>query len=200
MKGAYISYPATIESVNDGGGCNDISVDIKIMIQPYEQDVERGYLDTENPIIKQVPLMYISTARHAITVPVQVGDQGVAFFSGRDLSNWKTEELNQVPVFERRENSINDAYFMPALWQPLKGVADYDTENISIRNIDNTSSITVGDEVAIKSVKVNIEAAELNFKSGLINVNGNPWLTMNPPIGTVIESKVPEIIPSRVCR
>jgi len=92
------------------------------------------------PVIQRVPIAVYRAGGFCVTVPIKVGDEGMAIFADKNIdflqnSSFVNENFHY--------HELTDAIFIPGIVYTLSPVKEWDTEKISIRNEENTARITI---------------------------------------------------------
>ena len=115
------------------------TVDIQPLIKAYVP-YSKSYID--RPVIKGVPFWTYRAGDTYITLPIKVGDTGIAIFAQRDISSWK-EVGGSVPTPSNRIMDYNDALYIPYIAGKNSPIKNYNSEYIEI--VKNGKTITVKD-------------------------------------------------------
>lgn len=135
MLDYYFCLPCVVEAVN----IEKQTVDIRPTLQYYSFGEETS---TSRALIANVPFWMYRAGDTYITLPIKVGDTGLAIFSQRDITNWK-ETGGEVPLQSPRIHDYNDALFLPYFGPSSKAVPNYNPNNITI--VKNGKTIEVQD-------------------------------------------------------
>ncbi len=153
-------------------------VDLVNQLLEIELGVKRVYKNGQEivvPPIAQVPLAVLRGGGWVITLPVAVGDQGAAFFSEREMTQWMLAG-DQGAVTPRlyHKHDYTDAYFLPALASSAKKVLNYDTTNLEIRSLDNMTKQTFNSmyiKLQVGGVTMTLDSSGLHVTNGTITSN-----------------------------
>lgn len=127
------------------------------------------------PPIVQVPIGILRGGNWIITFPVQIGDQGVAFFSEREMNQWRLAG-DQGPQTPRQMNKhdYTDAYFLPALASAAKVISNYSATALELRSLDNMVKQTFNSmSIVFKvgGVTMTLDSTGLHVTNGAIRTN-----------------------------
>lgn len=106
--------------------------------------------DNDYPVVMDCPLQMLVTSKARITIPIEVGDQGLLLVSERDIRNWKEQKGNTQA--STRKFNRNDAFFLPFI-------------NASISNYDATC------------IDIEYQSTKLKVKSTGVEITGNVKIT-----------------------
>lgn len=152
-----VAMPATVQKVD----LRKSLVEVQI-VQPEMINGE----EVRQPIISDVPILFLQAGGAKITFPIERGDQGLLIFCDRDISAWIDNGSPRVE--SNRTHAMTDAIFIPG----LKG-GGYETARneakISYRNTDIT--IKRNGDVDVKSPNVTM--------TGNLTVEGNLEVSKN---------------------
>lgn len=127
--------PCKVVSVNYEAQTVDIQPTLKAYVPSSGTYIDR-------PVIKNVPFWIYRAGDTYITLPIKVGDTGIAIFSQRDMSSWK-EVGGSVALPTNRVMDYNDAVYIPYLGTKATAVKGYNPDHIEI--VKNGKTITVKD-------------------------------------------------------
>lgn len=102
-----------------------------------------GTIDTlQLPVLQDVPVMFSGAGGFTITHPIKVGDECLVDLADRNIDLWWQSGGIQDP-FDTRKHDLSDgfAFFRPQ--SQAKKIADISTENLEIRNDENTCKIQI---------------------------------------------------------
>lgn len=133
----YFCLPCRVVAVS----ASTQTVDIQPVLKRYY--IKAGQ-SLSRAVIKGVPFMFQRADDTYISLPIKVGDTGLAVFSQRDISNWK-EVGGEVPLQSLRTSDYNDAIFLPFVGSKAQAIPDYNPDYIEI--VKNGKKITVKDGV-----------------------------------------------------
>lgn len=127
------------------------------------------------PPLWEVPVGIMRGGGWIITFPITVGDQGAAFFSEREISQWMIagDKEPQIPL-QIRKHDYTDAYFLPALASSANRIGNYSTTALEIRSLDNLTKQTFNsDSVVTKvgAVTMTVDNTGLHVNGGKISSN-----------------------------
>lgn len=137
LTGLNFCLPCVVEKVNAEKQTVDIRPQLKSYFVSKKQNISR-------PIITDVPFQVFRAGDTYISLPIKVGDTGIAVFSQRDISNWK-KIGGEVPLQSYRMCDYNDAFFLPYVGSENKAIENYNENFIEI--VKNGKKITVKDGV-----------------------------------------------------
>ena len=135
MTDYYFCLPCVVEAVNTQKQTVDIRPALKAYSKASNTSVSRA-------LIPNVPFWMYRAGDTYLTLPIKVGDTGLAIFSQRDITNWK-ETGGEVPLQSTRIHDYNDALFLPYFGPSSNAVANYNPNNITI--VKNGKTIEVQD-------------------------------------------------------
>lgn len=115
------------------------TVDIQPLIQAY---VPASKTNISRPAITDVPFWVYRAGDTYITLPIKVGDTGLAIFCQRDITNWKNVGGETV-IQSDRVMDYNDAFFLPYMGAKTQAISGYNPDYIEI--VKNGKKITVQD-------------------------------------------------------
>jgi phage baseplate assembly protein gpV len=110
----------------------------------------------ELPVIINVPIVMLVNSTARITIPCNVGDEGLLIISQRDINNWKDGKGASLETL--RKFNINDGFFLPFI-------------NRKIENYSNNSIV-----IEYKNARIELKDNDIEIK-GDISLNGD--LTIN---------------------
>lgn len=102
-----------------------------------------GEIETiELPMLLDVPVMFPCAGGFTITHPIKAGDECYVSFADRSIDVWWQSGGIQNP-FDTRKHDLSDgfAFFRPQ--SQAKKISDISTENLEIRNDENTCKIQI---------------------------------------------------------
>lgn len=137
MLDYYFCLPCVVEAVHLDTQTVDIRPVLKAKSLASGDSVSRA-------LISNVPFWMYRAGDTYITLPIKVGDTGLAIFCQRDITNWK-ETGGEVALQSGRIFDYNDALFLPYFGPTSKAVPNYNANNITI--VKNGKVIEVKDGV-----------------------------------------------------
>ena len=137
----YTCLPCQVVAVN----ASMQTVDIQPVLMSYFR--EQG-VSTPRPIIRNVPFWTFRAGDTYISLPIKVGDTGLAIFCQRDISNWKASG-GTVPLQSERVMDYNDAFYIPFMGSASQAIPGYNPDFIEIvkiiaQNLQISQNVTVG--------------------------------------------------------
>lgn len=148
--------------------CQVVAVNVaaqKVDVQPVLMSYYRGSgTSATRPIIRNVPFWTFRADDTYITLPIKVGDTGLAIFCQRDISNWK-ETGGTVPLQSERILDYNDAFYIPFMGSSAQAISGYNPDFIEI--VKNGKKITVKDGV-LEAPEYDIIAKNLNISQNVV--------------------------------
>lgn len=155
-----------------------LSVDLNNQLVKIQIGVKRVYVDgvaRAVPPILEVPLGVLRGGGWVITLPVTIGDQGCAFFSEREMTQWMLagDQEPQTPL-QIRKHDYTDAYFLPALASSARKISNYSTTALEIRSLDNMTKQTFNSTsivTQVGAVTVTVDSTGLKVNGGTISSN-----------------------------
>lgn len=157
----YTILPAYVLKIYEVGGGS--VVDVQIAVNFLDS---RNRFQTHAPLT-EIPLMFPSSSTCHITFPVKEGDTVLVYFSMRTASDFKglSESLIQTPRL-LRSHSINDAFAIPSMIQPLRAPV-MDTEAVvvktpeaTVRIAENGSVEVIGKDITITNEKNKVHLSD----------------------------------------
>jgi len=148
--------PCVVEKVNADKQTVDIRPTLKSYYVGRKENVSR-------PIIPDVPFQVFRAGDTYISLPIKVGDTGLAIFSQRDISNWK-KIGGELPLQSYRQCDYNDAIFLPYVGSENKAIENYNTNFIEI--VKSGKKITVKDGV-LDAPEYEINCKKLNASESI---------------------------------
>lgn len=131
----YTCLPCKVVAVNAGVQ----TVDIQPVLMSYFREQN---ISVPRPIIKDVPFWTFRAGDTYISLPIKVGDTGLAIFCQRDMTNWKASG-GTVPLQSERVMDYNDAFYIPFMGSASQAIPGYNPDFIEI--VKNGKKITVKD-------------------------------------------------------
>lgn len=163
----HTMLPATVTKFNAATQRVEIQLGVKRIYKNGQEIVVPPILD--------VPLGVLRGGGWVITLPVQVGDQGAAFFSEREIDQWMLagHTAPQTPR-QIRMHDYTDAYFLPALASASRTITNYSTTAMELRSLDgmvkqtfNSMSIVF----RVGGVAMTLDSTGLHVENGVIRSN-----------------------------
>ena len=153
----YTCLPCAVVAVN----ASSQTVDIQPVLMSYffGQNVS-----TPRPIIRNVPFWTFRAGDTYISLPIKVGDTGLAIFCQRDISNWK-ETGGTVPLQSERVMDYNDAFYIPFMGSKAQAIPSYNPDFIEI--VKSGKKITVKDGT-LEAPEYEIVAKSLNISQNVV--------------------------------
>ena len=158
LYGVHTSSPGVVTSVYEYKGAKVVSVAPVIQqIDTLDGTVTYQAVDP----IPNTPLAvpYSQVLKLSVTIPVQVGDEGVIHFAERGLDNWLERGGIQPPPepVQPRAHDWADAIFVPGIQAVPHAIANWSDTDIEIRNGDATVALSVSPTtVAMRSGGANV--------------------------------------------
>jgi hypothetical protein len=161
---------------------HETSQTVKVEVQIKRQLKDGKILSAVK--LDEVPVQILNAGGFQITLPISPGDGCLLVFSQRDITNWQKGdgEMASEPA-SYRLNDISDAIAIVGINPESKAVENYNTEDLEIRNADQSSTIRLK---ADGTIEMTSQSFSIN---GEVEVNGK--LTVNDDIdctGTVTAS------------
>lgn len=163
----HTMLPATVKSIDTEKQVLTIQLGVKRI---YKNGVEIAV-----PPIADVPLGVLRGGGWMITLPVTIGDEGAAFFSERELDQWRLAgHLGPQTPRQMRMHDYTDAFFLPALASSARAISNYSATSMELRSDDgfvkqtfNTGSIVF----RVGGVTMTLDSAGLHVENGVIRTN-----------------------------
>lgn len=161
-------------------------LEIDPQISMVQRDIDTGE-ETEIalPRMIRVPVGYYKAGGFIITLPTQIGDEGILTFSDRSLDLWKSTGKKAAPNSPRLHD-ISDAHFTPFPTSEPGAIQNFDTDHLVIGKEDGTAVLTIdrdtGDILLKSPTKITCEAPEVIVQSEIVDVTATTSLTANSPI------------------
>lgn len=150
-----VSLPAKIETYDHTTQKASVKIDL--------EEIASDGSSIDYPIVKNVPIMFLSSGGASITMPVKKGDHCLLIFCDRDISNWK---LGSNRTETKRTHNLTDAIAIVGLQtlvtkSPAENNTDmlikYDQSLVRFRP-GGILDIEVAKEINIKTTDVNLIA------------------------------------------
>ena len=165
-----IAMPAQI--INFNGNSASVQPLIKAKVRDKHGNVTNRLL----PIIEDVPVHQYKGGGWAVTIPVKEKDECLLIFSSWDFSSWFQNGGIQNQQHLMR-HCISSAYALVGISSEVNAVKDFNFNGLEIRNLTNTTKITLTDEdITLKSKTVNILADSVNIGNKTI-IDGKDFVT-----------------------
>lgn len=171
LYSVHTSMPGVVKSFKEVGGF------LVAEVQPVIQQIDTLDGVTEFRNIDPIPNVPVCIPRSqglglSVTIPIQVGDEGVIHFAERGLDNWLEKGGVQPPAepVQPRSHDLSDAIFVPGIMNKPTPIAAYSTDSIEVRNEDGTVAL----EVSPTSVAMRAGAESISLPGdGNIYISGN---------------------------
>lgn len=185
MNNQYTSIPCIVVAVKDNGTTQ--MVDIQPSINQKSPD---GTI-AERPPILGVPVSFPVSSTAGMTFPIKAGDTGMAVFSMRDMTAWKSGNGRPSSPTNFAKMDKADAVFYPgiqppgsAVNNPSKHVMTHSPEDtVMFANLGGTEA-----EVRIKvdgSIEINTSNQPVTINCSNATVNATQSINLNSPQMTV---------------
>ena len=162
MDGVHTCIPGRFESYSEA--------DRKASVQPLVKYRTPENDDVSYPIIKNVPVVFPSTAGFSLTFPIVKGDTCLILFSEVGIGNWLAGTGQEVNADDQSKFSLTDAIAVPGLFS-FKSVPE------SISNIE-ISDTEVNININGKQMTIN-NLGQINLLSGVESfVKGDTLFTI----------------------
>ena len=153
LYGVHTSMPGVVKGFYKFKGIYVVTV--QPVIQQIDTIDDVSSLRAIDPI-PNVPICcpYSQTLKLSMTVPIQVGDEGMIHFSERSLDNWLDKGGVQAPAepVQPRSHDLADAVFVPGIQAVPYPIENWSADAIEIRNEDATVALSVSaDAVSMRS-------------------------------------------------
>ena len=178
-----VMMPAQIESYSPSENLAQVK---PLIQQRYSDDTFKPI-----PVINQVPVQWMRTARAGITMDLVKGDLGSIVFSDRSLEDWLQLGGDNEPE-DPRIHSLNDAVFIPGLY-PFGQGDDITVDGLKARH--NGAAMKLKDS----KVALGVEGGDelLNLVSQLANLTAtstaNGFPLSNAAQISAVKSKIDAI-------
>lgn len=182
IEGMNTSIPCIVIGIRQGGDTG-VLVDIQPTINQKMQD---GTVK-ERPPIYGVPISYPISSKGGMTFPIEAGTTGMAVFSMRDMTAWKTGNGRPSTPQTAGKMSASDAMFVPgiqppgaAINNPAKHVLTHNTEDVVMfGNLGGAEA-----EVRIKadgSIEINTSNHPVTINCSVANINAIEEINFSAP-------------------
>jgi hypothetical protein len=161
LADTWTSIPCIVQSFN--ASQNTIEARPAIKVKVSTEDGEE--VETELPLLVDVPVCLLRGGGYCITVPIKAGDNVLVVFADRCIDAWWQNGgvQNQEQL---RIHDLSDGFAVLNPSNLTSKVSGYSTSSIQIRSDDGSTSIDLKNGVVtIKSSSVTID--------GNLTVNGN---------------------------
>jgi len=172
------ALPGIIQVVNYKNG-KLISVDVQPAIRAMLSSDDNYSSTHENlPIIPDVPIVipYSNVNGFSLTVPIAIGDECLLIICDRSIDNWQNSGGIQSVVEDTtpRSHDLTDAICIIGAISEPNAITDYSTSKISLRNKDNTVSVSLdNDSVALtkNTSAITIEDNDMTLSVGSSSIS-----------------------------
>lgn len=136
------------------------------------QMVDKVQLNNEivnQPLLLDVPCVFLGNSMSYLTIPVQTGDNCLLFVNDRDIENWYITNTLNVPATKRKHN-ISDCFALVGIRNSINQLTNFDNENI---NLTFNSNLKLGENISNTTNNdfvVNANNINLNAGAGLIQI------------------------------
>ena len=146
-----------------------------------------GTVFTPAPLI-QVPVVFIGGAEYFQEHQIDVGCEGIIYFSQRCIDGWKTTGgVADNPIL--RFHDLQDAMFVPGLRSQPNVIANHANDGIRWRNKDGTHYVWLKNDGTIETTNGTITRTDAPDGT-LTETNGTYTRTVNPD-GSLTETNGP---------
>lgn len=158
-------------------------------IQPLIKKVLKNGKVLSQPLIQNVPFIFLSGGDAFLSFPIKKGDTVLAFFSERSIDEWVNSNGDEIDPLDNRKHNISDAIAICGLYPYSKEfktskddvVLYYKDSTITIKNngdieISSASNLNIivnNGNVNIKANSINLEAKDVNLKAGKLELGSN---------------------------
>ncbi|WP_151690813.1 Gp138 family membrane-puncturing spike protein [Acinetobacter junii] len=138
LANLWTALPCEIDSYDSEAVTVNVQPLIKIPVMTKTGEIET----VELPVIEDVPVMFPCAGGFTITHPINKGDECLVSFADRNIDLWWQSGGIQNP-FDMRKHDLSDgfAFFRPQ--SQTKKIGNISTENLEIRNDENTCKIQI---------------------------------------------------------
>lgn len=193
MENVYTAFPAIVTEVD--------LVNQKVKAKPAVNFKYRDLSFTEYPIFSNIPLMFPSSSKSALTFPVSKGDTVLLVFSKKGIDKFKASDGKKpVTPDDFRSFDKRDAMAIPGLF-PFKNAVNrkdkrtltHDPNDLVLaHNLGKAGEAEIrikpdGEIILNSPVKVTVNAPESEFNSN-ITINGNTQMNGSLTATDVITS------------
>lgn len=155
-----------------------------VEVDPQIQMVERDNNGVELPksigVLSRVPIAMFKAGGFILTLPVAVGDEGLIFFSDRNLSVWKATG-KKAPPRETEFHGLGGAVFMPIPTSQPGAIQGFDSTSLYAGLEDQSAYLKVspGGKVSIfAGTDITFDSPQAFF-TGKVNVAGDAAFNAN---------------------
>jgi hypothetical protein len=192
-----VAGPAIVVAFHPGPPA---TVDVQLAInQVWQQNVnapnapvnvQRISLPTQ--VLKGLVVQIPSAGGWSLTLPIAVGDECLAVFCDGDIDSWFQSGGSQTPMRPSRQHSLSDGIAIFGIRSKPRGLANYSTSALEIRNDANTIKISMS-----ASSGITITASTIKLHGAVAVVDGfgangaspqTPAASGGPSAGTLPET------------
>jgi hypothetical protein len=120
---------------------------VTVQLVTREKVVLDGVLKSlKVPILQDVPIFMPRSGNFVMTLPITIGDECLVVFSDTMIDAWFQNGGEENEQIITRRHDLSDAIALCGIWNQKRVVENYSTDNLEIRNLENTTKVTVGDD------------------------------------------------------
>lgn len=149
-------------------------VEVTPQIQMVARDLNGVESPKDMPVLSRIPVGYFKAGGMVVTVPVQVGDEGIILFSDRGLSLWK-ETGRKAPPRETEFHGLNGAMFLPMPTSAGGAVQNFDPSSLYVGSEDQQAFLRIqsGGLITLSASASILFNTPLARFTGDVDVQGN---------------------------
>ena len=169
-KDIFTSIPGHIVAFDTSTQLAQVQIGIKMVYADESQHTQ--------PVIIQVPIVFIGSDDYIIEHEINIGTEGAIFFSQRIMDDWKANG-GIVENTMTRLHDMQDAFFLPGLRSQPNKLSPFHNDGIKLRNKDDTQYFWIkkdgNAEIKVNVLKIegDIEHTGSQTTTGTIDATGD---------------------------
>ena len=153
------AIPAKIVNVN----YNEMTCSCQPLIREKIKGSDGEYVSVDLPVLLDVPILFLGSAKYCITFPLEVGDEGLVIFADMCIDSW-WQSGDVQDQFEIRRHDLSDGFFIPAQMSQPRKYTSISQNYLEIKSRTNDGKVLV-DGVDVKTLKSDFDNLKSDYQS-----------------------------------
>ena len=181
----YTTLPATVVRVyehDDGGTVVDVQIGVnKVFRNDLSAQME--------PVLREVPLVWLSSSGCYITTPINEGDTVMLNFSMRNAAEWlNSDGTDPTTALIQQLHGVNSAFATPAML-PYGKAPSVDSTGVNIAS--RKASIHIGQDGSVTIDSDNIKLGKQATESVIL---GDKFMTLYNEMITLLQTHTHDFV------
>ena len=151
-----VASPGIIQSFDPASQ----SCTVQLAIRERVKNDDGTTSDTPVPILLDVPVVFPRTAKFALTLPVEAGDECLVVFADSCINAWYSSGGVQNQE-ERRRHDLSDGFAVIGVGSIPAALGEYAADAMELRGLEGKTKVSIKkDDIALSTEKTQISLSK----------------------------------------